>query len=118
MKNKFLNFHKVICFFGGEEKLSLLNQSICQVVIITNDSECLRVILDENPELCDAVEDKLNDEFVVPYSKINFNIFGLEFSINNDLKLTILGTERMIIVQERAKKVCYSEKVVRIENPL
>ena len=87
-------------------------------MVIINEGNNLRIILGENRELNEVDKSELDREFVVPYSKIYFDRYGLKFEIGNDSRLALLGTKNMTIVKERAKKVCYSEKIIIKENPL
>ncbi|MGO3920106.1 putative phage abortive infection protein [Acinetobacter venetianus] len=118
MQNKFLTFHEIICFFENEKNPFLLNQPAYQVVVIINEGNNLRIIFGENRELNEVDKSELDREFIVPYSKIYFDRYGLKFEIGNDSRLALLGTKNMTIVKERAKKVCYSEKIIIKENPL
>ena len=103
MQNKFLSFHEIICFFENEKNPFLLNQPAYQVVVIINEGNNLRIILGENRELNEVDKSELDREFVVPYSKIYFDRYGLKFEIGNDSRLALLGTKNMTIVKEREK---------------
>ncbi|MGZ7881693.1 putative phage abortive infection protein [Acinetobacter soli] len=118
MKNKFLDFHEIICFFENEKNPFLLNQPAYQVVVIIIEDNNLRIMFGESHELNEVDKSELVREVVVPYSKIYFDRYGLKFEIGNDSRLALLGTKNMPIVKERAKKVCYSKKIIIKENPL